>query len=740
VKDLSPRWAAITLLTPVVLILSLILLADLNRARAAKVKTGSGTVVVGFTGSVVQVDSQDNPIPNPPPLPFQHVYINVISVRLNPSTSDIVSDDEGGWQAIPVPAGVGNSTTSGLVETGLNFGGNVSNTQSITLGEGRSEIQIDAAQLPQTPILFNAWPVRADNYNQVELVLDSSTFPVSVSNQNGSQQTASNAGNVVPLCGALQPSGDGCNVYPITILNPASTIGAAHSPVEVGRQGLVPLVINIQVDVESPALANGGPIIIQPHISVVQNSGTSQSGQPLNQFLGFIQGTVTNFATNNKTLVTAELAGTDNVVEQYNVQSTGEKAGQYTLYLPAPAGGASYDLYVSGPGRAYALKSGVDVLPGSQIIGTPTNGFDFNTPDENTLALTGTINDACVPQSSVEAATLQLLEPDPAISPVPDCTANPPTGCVVVATSASDEGGTYPLPGSGNVPAPFQNIPVNQNYTMLINSAGFDPIVTPVQSSGNNLTCPGGSGGTCNFLLSHGYLTGTLSLLSPSTSPLSAMVMAEDTGTNNIQNFAQVIVPTSQGSADFSMLVPDGVGNFDLFATVQDDFEGQPQLQSMHTPQENTGHSIAVVADVPAPAACATETAPTLGPVSCLGHGSLEGGLNDPTDLTSVVLEKPASNNPSDLVQTITGVVGPFGADSAGGYAMCAPPESDYTIQRFDDGVAGEATEVGAMNTPAVVPIASPSASFTPTPCPGICDAGQGTSCLICTETGGPNL
>jgi hypothetical protein len=738
VKDLSPRWAAITLLTPVILILTLILLADLNRARAAKVKTGFGTVVVGFTGSVVQVDSQDNPIPNPPPLPFQHVFINVISVRLNPSTSDTVSDGVGGWQTIPVPAGVGNSTTSGLVQTGLNFGGNVSNTQVITLGEGRSEIQIDAAQLPQTPIIFNAFPVRANNYNQVELVLDSSTFPVSVSNQNGNQQTVSNAGNVVPLCSVagLQSSGDGCNVYPIAIYNPGSTIGIAHTPVEVGRQGLVPLMINIQVDVESPAGANGGPILIQPKISVVQNSGTSQSGQPLNQFLGLIQGTVNNFATDNKTIVTAELPGTDNVVEQYNVQSTGNTAGKYTLYLPAPADGASYDLYASGPGRAYDLKSAVTVPPGSQNI-----GVDFNTPTENAVTLNGTIKDACVPQSAVEAATMQLLEPDPAISPVPDCTANPPTGCVVVATSASDEGGNYPLPGSGRVPAPFQNVPLNQNqnYTMVINSAGFDPLVTAVQTSGNNLTCPGGSGGTCNFLLNHGYLTGSLSLLSASSSPLSAMVMAEDSGTNNIQNFAQVIVPPSQGTADFSMLVPDGVGNFDLFATVQDDLEGQPQLQSMHTPQENTGHSIAAVADVPAPAACATTTAPILGPVSCLGHGSLEGGLNDPTDLTSVVLEKPASNN-SDLVQTVTGVVGQFGSASSGGYAMCAPPESDYTIQRFDNSVAGEATAVGPMNTPVVVPTAPPSASFTPTPCAGICDNGQGTSCLICTETGGPNL
>ncbi|HTT78027.1 MAG TPA: hypothetical protein VMF50_18835 [Candidatus Binataceae bacterium] len=747
-KDLSPRWAAATLLTPVILILSLILLANLNHARAAKVAASRGTVVIGFTGSVVQVDANDDPIPNPPPLPFQHVYLNVISVRLNPSTSGIVSDSEGGWATIPVPAGFGNSTTTGLVETGLNFGGELGYTANVvSLAEGRSEIQIDAAQLPQTPILFNAWPIFSNNYNQVELVLDSSTFKVSGSNPTtgGPTQISSNAGNVVPLCGAAGtlPSGEGCIVYPVTIYNPSETIGVANAPVEVGRQGLVPVMINIQVDVESPSLANGGPIIIQPHISLVQNSGVSQSGQPLNQDLGLITGTVSNYAAGNKTVVTAEQAGTNNVVEQYNVQSTGPTAGNYTLYLPAPAGGASYDLYVSGPGRQYAVKSGVTVTPGSQIIGSPTNGFDFTTPTVNSTTLGGTIKDECATSVPVEAATLQLLVPDPSISPAPDCTASPPTGCVVVATSATDEGGTYPLPGSGNVPAPFQNVPTDQNYTMLINAAGFDPVVAAVQPSGNNkFTCtsPDSEGSSCNFQLSHGYLGGTVTLASAATSPMSAMVMAEDTGTNNIQNFAQVVIPTGQSSGNFSMPVPDGVGNFDLFAQVQDDFEGQPQLQSMHTPQQNTGHSIAVEAAVGAPAACATVTADPLGPVECLGHGSLEGGLANVTNQTSVVLEQPDPNNNNDLVQTLSAVVGPFGSDSAGGYAICAPPEADYSLQRFDNGVAGEATAVGPMSGPVIVPTGAPSASFTPTPCPGICDDGQGTSCLYCTETSGPSL
>ena len=271
----------------------------------------------------------------------------------------------------------------------------------------------------------------------------------------------------------------------------------------------------------------------------------------------------------------------------------------------------------------------------------------------------------------------------------------------MVASTATDEGGTFPLPANGNSPGPFENVPTGQSYTMLINSAGFDPLIQPVQSSGNNnLNCPNGAGNKCNFSLSHGYLAGTLQLSNASSSPLSAMVMAEDSGTSNIENFTQLIFPPSQGTADFSIPVPDtaDVSSFDLFATVQDDFEGQPQLQSMHTPQQNTGHSIAVEGSIDAPVACATSTpSAILGPVTCIGHGSLEGPLNNPTDLTSVVLEKPDANN--NLVQIINGVVGPFGSDNAGGYALCAPPEpgAKYALQRFDDGVAGDAVPIGLI-------------------------------------------
>jgi len=708
------------------MIVALILFGDLNRARAAKVKAAQATVVVGFTGSVVQVDANNQPIPNPPPLPYQHVYLNVVSVRLNTSTKSIVSDSESGWQTIPVPAGVGNSTGTGEVETGLNFGGNfASGGNSVTVAEGRSEIQIDVAQLPQLPLFFNAAQIKADaNYHQIELVLDDSNIQVTT---NGQQQTAGNAGNVVPLCTTTQPAGEGCVIYPTTIFNPGGTISTI-SPISLSKQGLYPLVINIQVNIQAAPIVSGAPVLIQPEISVVQNSEPSQSGLPLNQDLATISGTITNFASNNGTVVTAENAGTNIVVQQYYVQSNASLPGAYTLLLPAAADGTSYDIYVSAPKHAFAVKSGLTVFPGK------FTELDFDTPAQNAVPLSGQLKDNCAPALPIQAATLQLLMPDPNISPVPDCTASPAIGCVSVATASTDETGQFPLPGNDQFRPAFNNIPVgsaptNQLYTMLITASGYNRTVELVDSSSNSLSCPGGLGNSsCSFNLDHGYLAGSLNLASPSSGTLSAMVMAEDTGTSNIENFAQALVSPSQSSANFSMPVPDNVGNFDLFATVQDDFEGQPQLQTNHTAQPNTGHSIPVEADVAAPASCATVTPDQpLGDVTCVGHGSVEGGLNNPTNATTVVLEK-------DGVQVITGVVGPFGSDNSGGYAICAPPD-DYTLQRFDDGVAGESAAV-ALNGPTIVPIASPSA----TPCPGICDAGQGNACLVCNETAGPSL
>ncbi|MGH7917223.1 MAG: DUF4382 domain-containing protein, partial [Candidatus Binataceae bacterium] len=106
---------------------------------------------------------------------YQQLALNVISVRLNPSTDLNLSDNAGGWQTITVPSGVGaNNASAGVVTTGLNLGGVFGvGGNSTGISQGRSEIQIDLNQL-QGGIsqIFNSGRILAQPYGQVELVLD----------------------------------------------------------------------------------------------------------------------------------------------------------------------------------------------------------------------------------------------------------------------------------------------------------------------------------------------------------------------------------------------------------------------------------------------------------------------------------------------------------------------------------------------------------------------------------------
>jgi hypothetical protein len=120
----------------------------------------------------------------------------------------------------------------------------------------------------------------------------------------------------------------------------------------------------------------------------------------------------------------------------------------------------------------------------------------------------------------------------------------------------------------------------------------------------------------------------------------------------------------------------------------------------------------------------------SLNDVTCVGQGSIEGSISNATANTTVALEEPDPTDPSDLVQVVTGGTGPYGDNGGSGYALCAPA-GDYTLQRFDDDIGG---------SPAAVALSSPVITAGPTPCPAICNAGQGASCLVCTNTAGPSL
>lgn len=740
-KDLSSGRAALALLAPVFLILALVMISNQHLAGAASVPAGDGTIQLAFIGSVVQVDAEGTPIAEPSPLPYQHLYLNVLGVRLNPSTNAEVAEGDPNWVTIPAPVlkGIGNKA-------------------------GSSQLSIDLTQIGQLATFFNNAFVKANKknqvYNQVELLLNST-----------------NPGTIVPLCSALPSPGEGCTAYPITFLPQASSsplsIRATLSPsgFSLAKLAVVPLVVDITLDVQTPPSFTGNQVAVEvPSIEVIANTfeqlpstatpKITPTPVAINPFMALVTGKVTG-ANGTVTVINVEPTGTSDLVSPINPFNVFSD-GTYNLYVPAlPAGATSYDFYASATDRSFALAPDVTVLPNT-VLNPPLNLTQKTVSGES---VKGSLTDACnggVPPA-LQNATIKILQPfisptpkssptprpgkgspTPTPAPTPDCRAIPATNCVIVATAVTDSSGSFPtpVPGTSNKLTAFSTIPGGSDYTLIADAPGFDRTVVPLVKPKNSsfLSCVGtqdkNDKSTCDLALSHGFLNGTLNLGAVTPTDLTAQVVAEDRGTNELENTINVGVPAGQSEAIFpgsGIFIPDQAdprfGNLltgiDLYALIDDDLNGVTQT--------NTGHSIPVEANLPVPEACSTAAVEaSLNDTTCVGHGSIDGSLSDATSATAVVLEKQDPNNLSDFVQLISGAAGPYGDNGGSGYALCAPAD-DYNLQRFDNGVPGASTPV-ALATPDQVPASGA------TPCPGICDAGQGDACLVCTNTAGPSL
>ncbi len=747
-KDLSSRWAAAILLAPVLLILALVFMGDSDRASAALTQGNKGVVAVAFIGSF------DN---SPNASSYQRITLNVVSIRLNPKPNSNLSDFDPAWVTIGVPAGVGKSFGIGEVNTGSNFGGNFGGSNSnVAIGEGRSEIQIDLGAIQNIAEIFNAQAVPAKTYKTVELVLDTPT-----------------PGNVVPLCAGGFPAGEGCIDYkaklPLITPTPAIPISIRATmdlDLSKSQQVVTPLVIKVDPGIGAPPIASNQTVQILPTISVIGNTGTTPPFQ--NQSLGSIQGTITTNATGGfvrgkPQSISALNAGTNNIVETITLPNScsTKKTCDFIMYLPAVAaitnpsdpgypGGTNYDLVASAKGTSYAVRAKINVVSGTN---TDISAAPLKVVTKGLYNFTGKIFDLCT-GAGVQAATLNILVPDPAISPLPDCTANPPTGCVVAATASTDEVGGFPLPGNGFQSAPFNLVPLpdtGASYEMVVTAAGFDRTEAKLTTSASLIKCEGSiKKATCNLNLSHGIMTGNVALGDGGTGPVSVLVAAEDSGTDNIENLQLVNIPGGVTTVPFTMNVPDKqniaigggtVSDLDLFASAQDLFNGAPQ--------KATGHTIAVQAvvgapDVPSvgpPPACATVAAPDFTGMSCFGHGSVDGQVNNPVSTDTVVLSK-------DGVQLESVPIVPPGSLAAGNFSLCAPadPSQPYTLTHFAQGLLGP-TPVGTpvpvtIAFPVMIPTPAPSPGFVPTPCPGICEVSPPTpnsGCLTCTASSSVN-
>jgi len=531
---------------------------------------------------------------------------------------------------------------------------------------GLGELQIDLNSLQNQVQLFGGRSLPAQTYRQVELILDPNT-----------------PGFVVPNCPQAPSVAEGCMRYPFQLAS-LSPLRADMS-LQVAHDGLAALVLDINPGSLLPPLHSGGFYILNPSVTVPVAS----------QYLGQVSGSVSSAPAQGAS-VRAEVHGTGDPIAVAPVRSD----GTYILELPALDVGTSYDIFARGDGVKYSAASGIMVARGAQvtqnfIVGSVTTG-----------RIDGRIKDTRSGQG-ISGATVSLLLP-PAGSGV-NCK-SAPSECVIVATAVSDDVGNFPLPGNFDTPAFFNEVPL-ETYTLMVTAAGYDNVIAtvPVNSTTVPAVCgpPGTSTDNCSFNLTSNTISGNVSI-DPGPEPgtdAQVLVIAEDTGTNKLENVTMTTIPGGATSAPFTLNVPTSVAGFDLFASAQDFYNGRPS--------PFPGHTIEVLSNVAGGA-----TGQNFPALECAGHGSLTGLVAVvPDSGTSVVLSK---NN----VQLMESGVGQSPSSNAGQFSFCAPPDA-YAIQRYEGGAPA--------SSPTAVTVAAPAA--TSSPCPGICGFADGECAGICNNT-----
>jgi len=688
--------ATLSLVAPLLIVSFLVIGPILHSRRLLGAATAtpspgptSANVQVGFITTITGV----------PPSGLQNVFLNVVAVRLNPKpkpgvkNQGIPNEGDASWKAIPVPLGVG-----------LGLSGKPGDLQ-IDMIAGQSKFQT-----------FNTAPIRPNSYSSVEVVLDTAV-----------------PGNIVPVCSSGGGAIEGCANYPMVLQNPGNQISfISANQIVTAKNTLTQLPLQLNLAIVSKPTAPNAPYVV--------NVTTGPAPNNASQFLASVSGSVgpasSNFTSKNTIRhleVSAELAGTNSIVATSEVNGS----GQYTLFLPASADlGSLYDFFVSGGAATYEAARGVPGSAGGLMFPghAYTQNFNNVVGDQTVGTIGGKITDFCS-KLPLPGATLEILQaPDGSSA---NC-ATSPASCVSVAFANSDNGGRYPLPGTFQEPNYLNNVPeLPTPYTVQITAPGYDSQIIQAIPSGNPSGVNGGQCAdsnvdppNCDFALTTSYITGNVSLTAaplPSNST-DVQVFAEQSGTNNLVsalNVPLLFTSGQQGPTSYTINVPSQPGNFDLFASAADLFDGQPDPYP--------GHSIVVEQKVAgAGAACQTATAPDFDPMDCTGHASIVGTAINPDSGTSVELLKGGVA----LMQSAVGPATP--APSVGNtWSFCAPPDDSYTLQRLEQGApSGPAATVTPMATP------MPTNSPCPTTCfnAGSQSASSGTCPGLCGTTIQPPL
>ena len=664
-------------------------------------------IVIGFGGSVAEAKfsqrgSVEVGFTGVPPQGFQNVLLNVIAVQINPNAAAGPGNNK--WQIIPVPTGV--------------FG----------TGGRPGDLQIDLNTIQSVPQLFNTAQVRPGDYVIAELILD-----------------PNNPGTLVPNCPNAGAT-EGCINYPIQLQNAGNPIFATISNVSPPKNGLALLVLQLKATIVNAPIISGNPYLVSVTMTAVNPA------QTLATVSGTVTSTGTAFVTGKKKklrqlVVTAEQVGTNNQIISAPVLSNCPqdlKPTCFTMALPAGAQyGSYYDLAVSGGTAKYAATRTAAITPG-----TSTPAIPFSTTGGQKLGtISGAITDLCSSTTKLVGATIQLLIP-PDSNPTADCE-TAPGECVSVATTNSDSNGNFPLPGTINAPSQFNNIPIlpaSGTYTMMVSMPGYDTVVLQAQPQANKkgglCTINGTPSQPCSLALTSAIISGTLTISTPPTGQSTIVqVFAEDHGTNKIESALPMplVLRGPTNNAPFALNVPSSVASFDLFATAIDNYQG------ISDPYQ--GHTIEVASNVlqpgpPTATGCKTSAPVTIGPLNCIGHGSVTGNVSNADLGTSVVLSKGGVQITQMPVQNIAPLT-----PSTNKYAFCAPADS-YTLEPFElktptPGTVpiSAPTSVATGNTAAVTIAAAPTITASPTgsptpsiKCPSTCSYPDGSCPGICNN------
>ena len=410
--------------------------------------------------------------------------------------------------------------------------------------------------------------------------------------------------------------------------------------------------------------------------------------------------------------MTAEAIGTNTPIATAPVQN-----GKFNLALPAAGGptgiygfGTLYDLALAGGGDTYGAERLLPLYPGQPL------SQDFTPKGSQTLGnITGTITDNCVATKPIVGATLQLLIPPNSVTVTPrqhrqpSVLSTPNNASLsrrrIPTTPATSRCRVHHDPAA--VPKRSGCYRKKRAYAMEISAPGYDSLfVQAIPSAGKKRwhlhhQPAGTTFTTCDLALNTGYISGTIPIIPPNPGQTTLVqVFAEDHGTNNIESALPMPIsrhelevgtcpgPPSYSCVSFTLNVPtsDTVPQgFDLFATTIDLYQG------VTDPYQ--GHTIAVLADVAAPAPpsapgiCNTTTTanfPLDQTIDCVGHGSVTAvQVVSPTPTSAPRWLSNKTRCRGDNVQITNALVQNQSPNCSpsNSYAFCVPADI-YQLQR----------------------------------------------------------